>query len=99
MEDQLKMPWSWLVGVMDSTEAQLRFGTALVGSTDSSSPNHPMNPSYGRQAETTTVSRSNTSSSRTAQSWAQRRQRVAALGMALTFIVISERTVIKVIPF
>ena len=78
VEDQLRMPWNWLVGVMDSTEAQLRFGTALVSSTDSSSPNHPMNPSYGRQTDTVTVSSRGNTSGRAAQSWAQRRQRAAA---------------------
>lgn len=78
MEDQLRMPWNWLVGVMDSTEAQLRFGTSLVSSTDSSSPHHPMNPSYGRQADTVTVSSRSNASGRAAQSWAQRRQRAAA---------------------
>ena len=89
VEDQLRMPWNWLVGVMDSTEAQLRFGTALVSSTDSSSPNHPMNPSYGRQTDTVTVSSRGNTSGRAALSWAQRRQRAAAtIGEQIAIVII-----------
>ena len=36
--------------VMDSTEAQLRFGSALSDTTDSAHPTHPLNPSFGRGA-------------------------------------------------
>lgn len=79
------MPWNWLIGVMDSTEAQLRFGTALVGSTDSSSPNHPMNPSYGRQTEQTSNISRLTVASRANQGWAQRRQRLPAVGKSLLY--------------
>lgn len=73
------MVWNWLVGVMDSTEAQLRFGTALVGSTDSSSPHHPMNPGYGRQTDQSGSSR--LAASRTVQGWPQRRLRTVASAM------------------
>lgn len=78
VEDQLRVPWNWLVGVMDSTEAQLRFGTALVGSTDSNSPLHPMNPSYGRPVD---QSGTRLSTGRSNQGFAQRRQRAAAIGL------------------
>lgn len=77
------MPWNWLVGVMDSTEAQLRFGTALVSSTDSTNPNHPMNPSYGRQSDQSGVSSRSAAASRTAQAWAQRRHRLPVIGMSI----------------
>lgn len=38
MDYRLKPTWDWLLMVMDSTEAQLRFGAALTHSSD---PNHP----------------------------------------------------------
>jgi E3 ubiquitin-protein ligase EDD1 len=38
IQHQLKPNWDWLMTVMDSTEAQLRFGSALAASTD---PAHP----------------------------------------------------------
>lgn len=34
----MKPTWDWLLTVMDSTEAQLRFGASLTNSSD---PNHP----------------------------------------------------------
>ena len=34
--------------MLDSTEAQLRFGSALTETTDSSHPSHPLNPNFGR---------------------------------------------------
>jgi hypothetical protein len=42
IQQQLKPNWDWLMTVMDSTEAQLRFGSALAGSTDPSHPGHPL---------------------------------------------------------
>ena len=38
IENLMKPNWDWLMTVLDSTEAQLRFGSALAGATD---PNHP----------------------------------------------------------
>ena len=34
--------WDWLILAMDATEAQLRFGSALIETTDPSHPNHPL---------------------------------------------------------
>jgi len=78
VEDQLRMPWNWMVGVMDATEAQLRFGTALVSSTDSNNPNHPMHPSYGRQMEQAAAGRS--SNSRAVQGLSHKRPRLSGGG-------------------
>ncbi|CAH1775507.1 unnamed protein product [Owenia fusiformis] len=41
LEFRLKPTWDWLIAVMDSIEAQLRFGSAITNSTD---PTHPMHP-------------------------------------------------------
>ena len=42
IEATLKPNWDWLMLVMDSTEAQLRFGSALSNSTDPNQPGHPL---------------------------------------------------------
>lgn len=41
LESHLSRTWKWLIKVMDSTEAQLRFGAALTHSSDPQHPNHP----------------------------------------------------------
>lgn len=43
VERRLKPTWDWILTVMDSTEAQLRFGASLTDSTDSAHPLHPHN--------------------------------------------------------
>ena len=48
LEYHLKPTWDWLNTVMDSTEAQLRFGSALSENTEPSHPNHPLYASYMR---------------------------------------------------
>ncbi|BFZ21562.1 hypothetical protein BsWGS_24601 [Bradybaena similaris] len=48
LEQNLRPTWQWLVAVMDSTEAQLRFGSALSNNTDPSCPQHPLHASYTR---------------------------------------------------
>ena len=45
IESTLKLNWDWLMTVMDSTEAQLRFGSALTNSTDPNQPGHPLSRS------------------------------------------------------
>ena len=42
LEFHLKPTWDWLITVMDSTEAQLRFGSALSETTDPNHPSHPL---------------------------------------------------------
>ena len=42
IENTLKPNWDWLMLVLDSTEAQLRFGSALANSTDPNQPGHPL---------------------------------------------------------
>lgn len=42
LEYHLKPTWDWLLTVMDSTEAQLRFGSALSNALDPSHPSHPL---------------------------------------------------------
>ena len=48
LEYHLKPTWDWLISVMDSTEAQLRFGSVLSNITDPSSPTHPLHSAYLR---------------------------------------------------
>ncbi|XP_066902270.1 E3 ubiquitin-protein ligase hyd isoform X4 [Halyomorpha halys] len=47
VERQLKPTWDWLMTVMDSTEAQLRFGASLTTASDPNHPNHPLHHSSG----------------------------------------------------
>ncbi len=47
IESILKPNWDWLMAVLDSTEAQLRFGSALANSTDPNQPGHPLNARSG----------------------------------------------------
>lgn len=55
LEYRLKPTWDWLITVLDSTEAQLRFGSSLSEATDPSHPTHPMHATYLRsQRERTT---------------------------------------------
>ena len=49
MDKRLHITWEWLSSVMDSTEAQLRFGAALINSTDTSHPSHPLNAANQRR--------------------------------------------------
>eukprot|EP00095_Tigriopus_kingsejongensis_P009543 maker-scaffold114_size351134-snap-gene-1.12 protein:Tk09543 transcript:maker-scaffold114_size351134-snap-gene-1.12-mRNA-1 annotation:"e3 ubiquitin-protein ligase hyd" len=48
IEYHMKPNWDWLMAVMDSTEAQLRFGSALSYSTDLAPAQNPNNPTPGR---------------------------------------------------
>ncbi|XP_033640318.1 E3 ubiquitin-protein ligase UBR5-like isoform X2 [Asterias rubens] len=48
MEISLKPTWDWLVCIMNSTEAQLRYGKALTSSTDPGHPTHPNHAQYMR---------------------------------------------------
>ncbi|XP_071501427.1 E3 ubiquitin-protein ligase UBR5-like, partial [Diadema antillarum] len=48
VHSSLKPTWDWLVCVMNSTEAQLRYGKALMGATDPSHPTHPLRSQYMR---------------------------------------------------
>lgn len=43
IEIRLKPTWDWMFAVMDSTEAQLKFGAQLTNSTDPTHPLHPLN--------------------------------------------------------
>merc|ERR1719153_1997564 len=45
IEYQMKPNWDWLMTILDSTEAQLRFGSALSSVTDANHPGHPGNSS------------------------------------------------------
>ena len=66
IEYHMKPNWEWLMSVMDSTEAQLRFGTALSNNSDPSHPGHPLytnsRSSRSSQAERTTTGFSSRSS-------------------------------------
>lgn len=48
IEDHLAPTWQWLVALMDSTEAQLRFGSALSNTSDPSCPQHPLHSTHAR---------------------------------------------------
>ncbi|ETE73905.1 E3 ubiquitin-protein ligase UBR5, partial [Ophiophagus hannah] len=45
VEDKLIPTWNWMVSIMDSTEAQLRYGSALASAGDPGHPNHPLHAS------------------------------------------------------
>ncbi|GFU25773.1 e3 ubiquitin-protein ligase UBR5 [Nephila pilipes] len=45
LDYHLRPTWEWLMTVMDSTEAQLRFGCALTSGSHPSHPAHPMHSS------------------------------------------------------
>ncbi|PSN30861.1 hypothetical protein C0J52_20667 [Blattella germanica] len=47
LEYHLKPTWDWLLTVMDSTEAQLRFGASLTHSSDPTHPGHPLHQTAG----------------------------------------------------
>ena len=47
VERQLKPTWDWLLTVMDSTEAQLRFGASLTTASDPTHPHHPLHHNTG----------------------------------------------------
>uniref|UniRef100_A0A8C9R671 E3 ubiquitin-protein ligase UBR5 n=1 Tax=Scleropages formosus TaxID=113540 RepID=A0A8C9R671_SCLFO len=42
VEEKLVPTWNWMVSIMDSTEAQLRYGSALASAGDPSHPSHPL---------------------------------------------------------
>jgi hypothetical protein len=48
LEYHLKPTWDWLISVMDSTEAQLRFGSVLSSVTSPAHPSHPLHTSFVR---------------------------------------------------
>lgn len=48
VDEQLGPTWEWMVAIMDSTEAQLRFGSALSNSSDPSCPQHPLHSNHVR---------------------------------------------------
>ncbi|XP_038051829.1 E3 ubiquitin-protein ligase UBR5-like [Patiria miniata] len=48
VENCLKPTWDWLVCIMNSTEAQLRYGKALTAATDPAHPTHPNHAQYMR---------------------------------------------------
>ncbi|ERE60414.1 E3 ubiquitin-protein ligase [Cricetulus griseus] len=45
VEEKLIPTWHWMVSVMDSTEAQLRYGSALASAGDPGHPSHPLHAS------------------------------------------------------
>ncbi|XP_063710070.1 E3 ubiquitin-protein ligase hyd isoform X2 [Culicoides brevitarsis] len=59
VERRLRPTLEWILTVMDSTEAQLRFGGSLTDSADPSHPLHPLNTPSNAQASTSTSNSSN----------------------------------------
>lgn len=53
VEKHLKRTWNWMFSVMDSTEAQLKFGTFLTNYTDPAHPLHPLNLSAQNNTNST----------------------------------------------
>lgn len=62
LEKRLKPTWDWMFSVLDSTEAQLKFGTYLTNSTDPSHPHHPLNFNTSQQNSSTLSSSGNNGS-------------------------------------
>ncbi|KAH3897177.1 hypothetical protein DPMN_021362, partial [Dreissena polymorpha] len=79
LEYQLKPTWDWLITIMDSTEAQLRFGSSLIHATDSASPSHPL---HGVSQGPRGLPRDRTSrdEARILQVVDSRRRRIGAIG-------------------
>lgn len=48
VDEHLSSTWEWMVAIMDSTEAQLRFGSALSNRSDPSCPQHPLHSNHMR---------------------------------------------------
>ncbi|XP_045557810.1 E3 ubiquitin-protein ligase UBR5 isoform X20 [Salmo salar] len=46
VEEKLIPTWNWMVSIMDSTEAQLRYGSALSSAGDPGHPSHPLHASH-----------------------------------------------------
>ena len=78
LEYQLKPTWDWLITIMDSTEAQLRFGSALSNASDPASPNHPLHTSHGSRPARDRASRDEQRILQVVDS--RRRQRFGILG-------------------
>merc|ERR1719150_715573 len=66
IEYQMKPNWDWLMTILDSTEAQLRFGSALSSLTDSLHPSPSPSSSLGRSAAARAAERGYTGTSRAA---------------------------------
>lgn len=65
VERRLRPTLEWILTVMDSTEAQLRFGGSLTDSADPSHPLHPLNNPPVQSSSTNNASSSSTSGSST----------------------------------
>lgn len=63
LESRLKTTWDWILTVMDSTEAQLRFGASLTNSAD---PSHPLHPLHSPHHQSTAASGSGSGTTNTA---------------------------------
>lgn len=50
VEKCLKRTWDWMFAIMDSTEAQLKFGAYLTNYSDHTHPLHPLNLSSQNNA-------------------------------------------------
>lgn len=74
IEYHMKPNWDWLMSVMDSTEAQLRFGSALSYSTDMVATPSTSNPTRNRAAERATGFSSRAGSLSNAQDTANNRR-------------------------
>ncbi|XP_062606641.1 E3 ubiquitin-protein ligase UBR5-like isoform X3 [Saccostrea cucullata] len=75
-EMHLSLTWDWLIDIMDSTEAQLRFGAALCHTTDPANPSHPLHSNYVRNLR----ERTNREESRILQALDRRRARFGTIG-------------------
>lgn len=65
VEKRLRPTLEWILTVMDSTEAQLRFGGSLTDSADPSHPLHPLNNPPTQSTNNTTGTTSTSSGSST----------------------------------
>ena len=82
-ENHLRPTWEWLIDVMDSTEAQLRFGSALGNTTDPANSGHPQHSNYVRNLRERTTREEN----RILQVLDRRRARFGTVGESTYFII------------
>ncbi|XP_052763231.1 E3 ubiquitin-protein ligase UBR5-like isoform X2 [Mya arenaria] len=76
LEYQLKPTWDWLITIMDSTEAQLRFGSSLSNTSDPANPAHPLHTGPSRLGR----ERTGREETRILQVVDSRRRRFGAIG-------------------
>lgn len=86
VEEKLIPTWNWMVSIMDSTEAQLRYGSALASAGDPGHPNHPLHASQNSARRERMTAREE-ASLRTLEGRRYENSLIAGCGMSSLFTV------------